>query len=32
MPVGAAVEDLLILNDCAVETDWTAGVIYIPLR
>ena len=32
MSIGAAIEDLLILNDCAVETDWTAGVIYIPLR
>ena len=27
-----AVEDLLVLDGCAVEADWAAGVIYIPLR
>jgi hypothetical protein len=32
LPVKAAVEDLLLLNECAVEADWAAGVIYIPLR
>ena len=32
MSVGAAVEDLLLLDACAVETDWVGGVIYIPLR
>jgi hypothetical protein len=26
------IEDLLLLNECAVEADWAAGVIYIPLR
>ena len=32
LPIGAAVDDLLVLDGCAVETDWAAGVIYIPLR
>jgi len=32
LPVSAAVEDLLLLNECAVEADWAAGVVYIPLR
>lgn len=32
LPVNAAVGDLLLLNDCAVESDWAAGVIYLPLR
>jgi hypothetical protein len=32
LPINTAVDDLLLLNECAVETDWAAGVIYIPLR
>jgi hypothetical protein len=32
LPVGSAVDDLLILDACAVEADWAAGVLYIPLR
>ena len=32
LPVGAAVEDLLLLNDCTIAADWEAGVIYLPLR
>ncbi len=32
LPAGAVIEDLLLLNECAVEADWAAGVIYIPLR
>ena len=32
LPVSAAIDDLLLLNECAVEADWAAGVIYIPLR
>ncbi len=30
--VNAVIEDLLLLDECAVEADWVAGVIYIPLR
>jgi hypothetical protein len=32
LPVGTAVDDLLVLDGCATEADWAAGVIYIPLR
>jgi hypothetical protein len=32
MPIGAAVDDILVLDECAVESDWAAGVIYLPLR
>jgi hypothetical protein len=32
LPVGAAVDDLLVLDGCATEADWAAGVIYMPLR
>lgn len=32
LPVGAAVDDLLVLDRCATEGDWAAGVIYLPLR
>jgi hypothetical protein len=32
LPIGAAIEDILLLEDCGVETDWAAGVIYLPLR
>jgi hypothetical protein len=32
MPAGAAADDLLVLDGCAAEADWAAGVIYIPLR
>lgn len=29
--VGRVIEDLLLLNECAIEADWAAGVIFIPL-
>ena len=32
LPVGTAVDDLLLLDGCVTEADWAAGVIYIPLR
>jgi hypothetical protein len=32
LPIGAAVDDFLLLDRCAVEADWAAGVIYLPLR
>jgi hypothetical protein len=32
LSIGAAIEDILLLEDCGVETDWAAGVIYLPLR
>lgn len=32
LAVGVVVDDLLMLDRCATEADWTAGVIYLPLR
>ncbi len=32
LPVSAAVDDILLLDECATERDWAAGVIYIPLK
>jgi hypothetical protein len=32
LAVGQAIEDVLLLDGCAVEDDWTSGVIYLPLR
>jgi len=30
--VALAIEQLLLLNECAEESDWAAGVLYLPLR
>jgi hypothetical protein len=32
LPIGTVIEDLLIFDRCASDGDWSAGVIYIPLR
>ena len=32
LPIGAMIEDILLLEDCGVEADWAAGVVYLPLR
>jgi len=32
LPVGSVIEDLLLLDECATEADWAAGVLYLPLR
>jgi hypothetical protein len=32
LPIVVAVEDLLLLEECGHETDWAAGVLYLPLR
>jgi hypothetical protein len=32
VPVAQVVEDLLLLDECGLESDWKAGVIYLPLR
>jgi hypothetical protein len=32
IPIGSAVEDLLLIDQCAIEADLAAGVIYLPLR
>jgi hypothetical protein len=25
------IEDVLLLDECSIETDWTSGVLYLPL-
>ena len=32
MSIGLVVEELLLLDECANEGDWAAGVLYLPLR
>lgn len=32
LPVIGAVEDILLLDECALATDWATGVLYLPLR
>ena len=32
LPISRIIEDLLLLDQCSRESDWTAGVIYLPLR
>jgi Domain of unknown function (DUF5615) len=32
LPIGQVIEDVLLLDQCSKESDWTAGVIYLPLR
>jgi hypothetical protein len=31
LPAGLVIEEILLLNECSVEIDWAAGVIYLPL-
>ena len=31
LSVGSAIEDILLLDECATEIDWAAGVLYLPL-
>jgi hypothetical protein len=32
LPVVVAVDDMILLDECGLETDWTAGVLYLLLR
>jgi hypothetical protein len=32
LPVQSAIQDLLLLDACGTESDWSAGVLYLPLR
>ena len=31
LSVGSAIEDILLLDQCATEIDWVSGVLYLPL-
>ena len=30
-PIGLVIEQLLLLDACAVESDWAPGVVYLPI-
>jgi len=32
LPIIAAVDDMILLDECGLDTDWAAGVLYLPLR
>ena len=32
LPIGVVIEEILLLDQCSVETDWAAGVLYLPLQ
>lgn len=32
LPIGAVIEEILLLDQCSEESDWAAGVVYLPLR
>ena len=32
LPIGLVIAQLLLLDECAVESDWVAGVLYLPLQ
>jgi hypothetical protein len=32
LPIGRIIEEVLLLDQCSNGSDWTAGVIYLPLR
>ena len=31
LPVSLVIGEILLLDECSIETDWAAGVIYLPL-
>ncbi len=32
LPIGQVIDEILFLDDCALHADWSAGVLYLPLR
>lgn len=32
LPTRLAIEDIVLLDECSIEDDWGAGVLYLPLR
>lgn len=32
LPIGLVIEEIILLDECSVEADWSAGVLYLPLR
>jgi hypothetical protein len=32
LPIGRAVNEILLIDQCAEDADWAAGILYLPLR
>jgi hypothetical protein len=32
LPIGHIIDDVLLLEQCSTESEWAAGLIYLPLR
>lgn len=32
LSIGTVIEEILLLEQCSQESDWAAGVVYLPLR
>jgi hypothetical protein len=32
LSIGAVIEEILLLDQCSEDSDWAAGVVYLPLR
>ena len=32
LPIGQAIEEIHLLDECSTEEDWVAGVLYLPLK
>jgi hypothetical protein len=32
LPIAHVMDDILLLDECSKESDWSAGVLYLPLR
>lgn len=31
LPIASVIEEILLLDECSIDSDWAAGVIYLPL-
>ena len=32
VPINSVVDEILLLDECSMEVDWAAGVLYLPVR
>jgi RNA polymerase primary sigma factor len=32
LPIGSAIEEILLLDECSIKADWASGVVCLPLR
>ena len=31
LPIASAIEEILLLDGCSIDSDWAAGVVYLPI-